>query len=444
MVDTAPDPAKQAERLERRLARAREENRILEGLIEEKTRSLYLAQEEVTKNNRFLESVLRSMSTAVIVTDDGGLVASVGGTSVQLIGRDEADLLGRGIDEVLAFEDGRTAMDVVAADAEVQVEAVIRSGGAGSETPVIVSASPLRDEGADADVISGAVFVATDISLRKQLEVELRHAQKLESIGQLAAGVAHEINTPIQYVGDGVHFLGDVLNDLLEIHDAYTRLRPDLGGVDGIAAQLEEIDELEVDADVEFAREEIPHAVKRTLDGIDRVATIVRAMKQFSHPGSEQATPEDLNELVSTALTVTANEYKYVADVSFEPGELPPVPCIRGDLSQVILNLVVNAAHAIGERVAGTDQRGAIHLTTRVDGDGAVISVADSGGGVPEAIRDRIFDPFFTTKEPGKGTGQGLAITHGVVERHGGRIELTVEDGVSSIFEVWLPLERAG
>ena len=438
MVDVAVDAEQRLERLERRLERARDQNKILEEMIEEKTRSLYLAQEEVTKNNRFLESVLRSMSSAVVVADRACVVSSIAGTTERLIGRPEHELIGCHVDEILGFDDDRSALEVAALGSDEPVEGLTKPSPGVSETPVIVSASPLSDaEGA----VGGAVFVVTDISLRKQLEVELRHAQKLESIGQLAAGVAHEINTPIQYVGDGVHFLGDVLTDLLELHDAQVRLRPQLMAVPELTESLSEVEALELDADIDFVREEIPNAIQRTLDGIDRVATIVRAMKQFSHPGSEQPTPEDLNELVSTALTVAANEYKYVAELTFEPGELPPVPCVRGDLSQVVLNLVVNAAHAVGDQVAGTENRGSIHIETRREGDMAVISVADSGGGVPEEIRERIFDPFFTTKEPGKGTGQGLAISHGVVEKHGGRIELTVQEGVGSIFEVLLPLE---
>ena len=191
-----------------------------------------------------------------------------------------------------------------------------------------------------------------------------------------------------------------------------------------------------------FVREEIPKALDQTLEGSERVARIVRAMREFSHPGSEEKQQIDLNRAIESTTIVTRNEWKYVADLitDFDP-DLPPVPCLTDEFNQAILNLIVNAAHAISEIVAASGEQGTITITTRVDSGWAEIRVADTGGGIPEKHRSRIFDPFFTTKPVGKGTGQGLAIVYGViVEKHGGTIDFVTEEGRGTTFILRLPL----
>lgn len=282
----------------------------------------------------------------------------------------------------------------------------------------------------------------TDISQRKQaeqerdrIETELRLAQKLEAVGQLAAGIAHEINTPIQFVGDSVYFLKDAFTELNRLLVCYREvLEAHLGQIP------KEVQQAEEGADLAYLREEIPGAFERTLEGLERVAKIVRAMKEFGHTDQRQKSPADLNKALETTLVVARNEYKYVAEVKTEFGKLPLVECLISDLNQVFLNLIVNAAHAVADAVKGTDKKGEIRIRTYQYGEEAVIEIADTGCGIPKEIADRVFDPFFTTKEVGRGTGQGLAIARNVVDKHGGRITFESEVGKGTTFFVRLPI----
>jgi two-component system, NtrC family, sensor kinase len=270
---------------------------------------------------------------------------------------------------------------------------------------------------------------------------ELLQAQKLESVGRLAAGVAHEINTPVQFVSDSMFFLREAFSDLLPIAEAFGSLRAaaEAGPVPGdLLAQAEAVDQA---ADLAYLVENVPPALARCGEGLERVAAIVRALKEFAHPDSRRTEPADLNHALETTLVITRNEYKLVADVETSLGEIPAVRCLAGELNQVFLNLVVNAAHAI-EEARGGQGRGLIRVSTRRDGDHVVISVGDDGAGIPEAIRTRVFDPFFTTKAVGKGSGQGLSIARNVVvEKHGGTIDFESEVGKGTVFHVRLPIE---
>jgi signal transduction histidine kinase len=275
---------------------------------------------------------------------------------------------------------------------------------------------------------------------REGMESELRLAQRLEAVGHLAAGVAHEINTPMQFVGDSVRFVNGAFDDVRAQGKAYNAICVDAAeGRDDEAAILARIRQAEDDADVEYLDERVPAAFERTLDGVGRVTTIVAAMKTFSRPTQVEQAHADINEALRSTLVVAQNEYKYVADVETEFGEIPPIMCNVGELNQVFLNLIVNAAHAISETMAsGPAERGAIRVRTARDDDDAVITISDSGPGVPDEIRERIFDQFFTTKDVGKGTGQGLAIATSIVGRHGG--SLMLESGPMTSFAIRLPI----
>jgi signal transduction histidine kinase len=272
--------------------------------------------------------------------------------------------------------------------------------------------------------------------------MELRHAQKLESVGRLAAGIAHEINTPIQFVGDNTRFLQDSFGSLHRLLNKYQELRAAATAGRPCLDLLPEVRRLEEESDCAYLLEEIPKALTQTLEGVDRVATIVRAMKEFAHPESKEMAAADLNRALLSTLTVARNELKYVADVETQLGDLPPVVCNVGDVNQVFLNLLVNAAHAIGEVVKGTEKKGNITVRTASEGDKVLITIADTGCGIPEGIRGKIFDPFFTTKEVGRGTGQGLAIARSViVERHKGTLTFESEVGKGTTFYVRLPID---
>lgn len=287
------------------------------------------------------------------------------------------------------------------------------------------------------------LMIATmeDITERNRLEIELRHSQKLESVGRLAAGIAHEINTPIQFVGDNVSFLSSAFEQLLSLCASYQSAckRSVHGQVsEEDVARIKHEEEL---ADLDYLRENIPTSIAATIDGVGRVARIVQSMKAFAHPDRGEKDLADLNLALRNTLTVATNELKYVATVETEFGELPLVPCFLSDLNQVFLNLLVNAAHAIGDVVGKSGRRGVITVRTYVEQDRAVVAIGDTGTGIPAAVQSKIFDPFFTTKEVGKGTGQGLALAQSVVvEEHGGTLTFTTEMGKGTTFFIHIPL----
>jgi len=291
-------------------------------------------------------------------------------------------------------------------------------------------------------VLRGMMLDVTD---QRRLENELAQAQKLESVGRLAAGVAHEINTPVQFVSDSVSFVREAVDDLSGIVDKYRELRcaiqnPAPDGVD-VAAAAKAAEEAEDDADLDYILENAPVALDRAREGLGRVAAIVRSMKEFAHPDRKEMSMVDINQAISSTLVIATAEYKYVADVETDFAELPPVNCYAGEINQVVLNLIVNAAHAIGDVVRITQDRGRIRISTRPHDDSVEIAIADTGMGIPPDVRARVFEPFFTTKEVGRGTGQGLAIARTVVvDKHGGTLHFETEVGKGTTFFIRLPI----
>jgi signal transduction histidine kinase len=287
--------------------------------------------------------------------------------------------------------------------------------------------------------------ISIDVTRQKQLELELRQAQKLESVGRLAAGIAHEINTPLQYISDNCQFAHRAVRCLQGLVEQYQAALEDAEqGTVTPAAALQRVRQHERQADAGFLLEQLPDAMDATMEGLDRVTAIVRSMREFAHPGRKEGAYADLNRAILSTLTVARNECKYVAEVVTELGTIPQVYCALADINQAMLNIIVNAAHAVGEAVRGTPRMGRITVRSARDGDDVVIRISDTGPGIPEAIRDRIFDPFFTTKEVGRGTGQGLAIAHTViVERHGGRLDCDSRVGHGTTFTIRLPINPA-
>jgi len=278
---------------------------------------------------------------------------------------------------------------------------------------------------------------------RHQMEIQLRQAQKLESIGQLAAGIAHEINTPTQFIGDNLRFMQDAFYDLLRLLGQFNLLLEAVREQSFAKSLTQEIEKTIEGICLADLVKEIPQAATHALSGVHRVAKIVQAMKDFSHPGTESKMPVDLNRAIESTLTVCRNEWKYVAELEtdFDPS-LPLVSCLPGEFNQVILNIVVNAAHAIAEKTKGKT-KGAIRISTRNQGNKVEIRLSDTGTGIPEAARGRIFEPFFTTKEVGKGTGQGLAIARSViVDKHHGEIAFETEVGQGTTFILRLPRDE--
>ncbi len=286
--------------------------------------------------------------------------------------------------------------------------------------------------------------IMLDVTVQKQLENELNQAQKLESVGRLASGIAHEINTPIQFVGDSIQFISDAFSGLLPlIASQQTLHRAALEGA--VTPELiAEVTKAEEEADLDYVLENVPLALEQSVEGLERVATLVRSMKEFAHPDSKEKAAADLNRAIESTLVIARNEFKYVADVKTDFGDLPQVTCHLSELNQVFLNIIVNAAQAIGERVAGTSERGLIRIRTRMEAGQVEVAISDTGGGIPDAVRQKIFEPFFTTKPVGKGTGQGLAIARSVVvEKHKGTLTFETQPGVGTTFFIRIPCEGA-
>jgi signal transduction histidine kinase len=290
--------------------------------------------------------------------------------------------------------------------------------------------------------VTELLIIGSDVTERSALEEQLRQAQKLESIGQLAAGIAHEINTPAQYIGDNVRFLKEAFQDLSILMKKHEQLLVAAKGNTLSCETVQEVAAAAERADTGYLLEEIPKAIEQSLEGVTRVSTLVRAMKEFSHPGTKEKIPLDLNRAIESTTTVTRNEWKYLADLEteFDPS-LPMIPCHVGEFNQVILNLIINAAHAIADVIGKEGStKGKIKIETRNCPEWAEIRIQDTGSGIPEKVRARIFDPFFTTKEIGKGTGQGLAIARSVVvDKHGGSIHFETEMGKGTTFIIRLP-----
>lgn len=295
----------------------------------------------------------------------------------------------------------------------------------------------------DAGELKGYLILGGDITEHKLLESQLIQAQKLESIGLLAAGIAHEINTPAQFVNDNTHFLRDGFDDLIKVLNEFRNLlAADRRGI-ASSDQLSRIEAAMKEADLDYLVQEIPKAITQSLEGLERIAKIVKAMKEFAHPGSDERTAIDINKAIESTITVARNEWKYVADMETDlDPSLPLVPCLPGELNQVFLNIIVNAAHAIADVVGdGGKGKGTIKVATRKKPSGIEIRIGDTGTGIPEHVRDKIFTPFFTTKKVGKGTGQGLAISHDViVKKHGGAIAFETEVGKGTAFIINLPV----
>jgi PAS domain S-box-containing protein len=386
----------------------------------------------------FRSVVMDTMAEGLYTVDGAGMLTSLNRAGTEMLGWAENELLGTSIHdavhsprgEVGALEKGCSLLEMVGRSAEMVNKTFVRKDGSTFQVTCTVAT---LETGA---VTPGTVVTFRDVTEMQRAELESRHDQKLESLGRLSAGLAHEINTPIQYVGDNTRFLASAYADMLELLLVYRDCMALSLGELGWAERTVRAQQAETKADVEYLAAEIPTAVSQSLEGIERVAALVRAMKSFSYKDTAEQSYADLNEAIRTTLTVASNEVKYVADVVLDLAELPEVMCQRGDLSQVFLNLLVNAADALADK----PERGEIRISSAVAGPTVVISFVDNGSGIPEHIRQSIFDPFFTTKGVGKGTGQGLALARAVLDKHGGSIDVRSVMGEGTEFTLRLPI----
>ncbi len=401
-----------------------------------------------TTHKKKTQDLLQQLSLAVeqspvsiVITDLDGRITYVNRKFCEASGYNAGELVGR---NPRILKSGRTSQEeykrlweAVASGKEWRgvFHNRKKNGETYCETAVI---RPIQGSNG---VISHFLGVKEDITEKLALEAQLRQAQKLEAIGQLAAGIAHEINTPMQYIGDNTRFLETTWASLQTIFERLSQTTGD--SPESAAEALKDLVRIRDAADLEYLNSEVPSAIQQSLEGIQRVTKIVQAMKEFSHPGAEKKVPADINKAIETTVTVARNEWKYVSELkTILDDSLGPVPCLIGEFNQVILNLIINASHAIADVVGdGSQSKGKITIRTARKGDEAEISIEDTGGGIPDEIRSRIFEPFFTTKAPGKGTGQGLALAHNtIVEKHGGRIWFDSEPGKGTTFFIRLPI----
>jgi two-component system, NtrC family, sensor kinase len=384
---------------------------------------------------RLTKSSLENASVSVFWVDPQGHILYVNQAACQALGFSHEELTSLSvpdIDPLFHREKWQSFWQELKMRGSMTLESQQRHKD-GRILPTEISANYLEFDGQE------YLFAFTrDISERRMIQAQLQQAQKMESVGQLAAGIAHEINTPIQFVGDNLRFIKDSWSGPESLISLCESLHDNAIAADA----LQQMRRILKESDSAYLRAEIPRALDQSLDGIDRVAKIVRAMKEFSHPGSEEKQAADINQAILTTLTVSRNEWKYVAEVEtlLQP-EMQLVPCHIGELNQVFLNLLVNSAHAIEEVVGeGSEKKGKITIQTAQDAQFTTITVRDTGAGIRPELQSRIFDPFFTTKGVGRGTGQGLFLAHNsIVKKHGGKIWFDSEIGKGTTFSIQLP-----
>ncbi len=426
------------------------------------------AQEALAESEEKFRTITQSTKDAIILMDNEGNISEFNQSAEYMFGYSPDEAVGENLHLLLAplrhreahskaFAEFRKSGKGAVIGQTIELEGIRKDG---KEFPLELSLSAFQLGG-----LWHAAGIIRDISARKQLEIQLRQAQKMESVGTLAAGIAHEINTPTQFVGNNNRFLQDSFKDINEILvkckelvDTYQdgTLSPD---------KIAEFKEAMAAADIDYLIEEIPQALQQSERGIKSISTIVSAMRSFAHPGAVEKISVDINNAIQNTIIVSKNEWKYVADLETDfDTSLPQVPCHLGEFNQAILNLIVNAAQAISdairikddklEPVADTGQapldkdrehvenKGTITIRTLRVENYVEIHISDTGTGIPEEVRGRIFDPFFTTKDVGKGTGQGLSLVHSViVEKHNGDITFVTEMGKGTTFVIRLPLE---
>jgi PAS domain S-box-containing protein len=400
-----------------------------------------IAERDADDARANLEAVLECAPAFVMAIDEHDAVQFL---NREMPGQVRDDILGRSWHEAVASEDHarvERAMAQLRATGHADSYETMRRDPDGTMRWFTNYMGPMRS-GRD---IAGVVVISQDVTSAKQAHAELADAQRLAAVGTLAAGVAHEINTPVQFVSDSIHFLRDAAQDVFCLVDKLLAVQDGVlgsGGRDELVQRANLAAEAVEDTDLDYLKKHIPKAFERSIEGLERVATIVRSMKEFAHPAQKEMAPVDLNRAIGATLTVARNEYKYVANLETDFGELPHVTCHVNEINQVVLNIVVNAAHAIADIVKDTSEKGAIRVATRRDGPTAVISISDTGGGIPESIRHRIFDPFFTTKEVGRGTGQGLAIAWTAIrDKHRGELFFETELGKGTTFLIRIPID---
>jgi PAS domain S-box-containing protein len=397
--------------------------------------------EDLERSREMFRLIAESTKAAPFTLDlTRGCFPYVGGQAIASLGFTEDEWKQAGALDVIFprehYSELRTNLDECETGSFDFVATALRSDGVRSE---------MRWTGT-CELLSGTKSLRglmQDVTELRRLGRELTAAQKLESVGRLAAGVAHEINTPVQFVSDNVQFARASMMDIAAVILAYRGLQQAAQQGGNVLEAATRASQAETAVELDYLMKDVPLALDGAAEGLDRIATIVRSMKEFAHPDQAEKTLADLNQAIRSTLVIAHNEYKYVAAIDAQFGELPLVPCYLGEINQVVLNLIINAAHAISDVTKDSGNLGKLVIRTRfdADADAVEVAIADNGSGIPESARNKVFDPFFTTKEVGKGTGQGLAIARSViVNKHGGTLRFETECGRGTTFFIRLPL----
>ncbi len=411
-------------------------------------------ENEVLSDHRILRALLDTVPDAIYLKDAQSRFVLVSRSMASRCGhRTPEEMIGRSDFDYFTVDHAQPAYEaeqrIITRGEHVLGVEEMETWIDGLVTWVNTTKLPLYDNEGQ---IIGLFGISRDITLQKadalekaELEAKLQLAGKLESVGRLSAGVAHEINTPTQFIAHNTRFIDDATKDLIALARGGHALQRAVEKKDAseiqtlstaLAASVKKLD-------LDYLASELPRTIAENIDGLARVQQIVKSLKEYAHPASQEKIPSDINAAIQTSLNVAKHEWKYVADTKLElAATLPKVACNVGEINQVLLNLIVNAAHAIESKLRKTgEKKGLITVRSRVEGSWVVIEIEDSGTGIPETVRARIFDPFFTTKPMGKGTGQGLHVAQTIVAtNHGGQLEFDTELGRGTTFRLRLPL----
>jgi len=411
-----------------------------------------LAASALAMEKERLAVTLHSIGDGVIATDTDGKLLLINPVAEEIIGWKQDEVIGRALVDFLELSDSNSYQ--VNHQVENDIELILNSSNQteclvqdailaardGSIKTVSVNSAPILNNERQA---IGHVLVIRDVTDLIKSQIKMALSQKLESIGALAAGIAHEINSPLQYISDNTVFFQESISSLVKVIKCYQEVVGAAERIIDLASFTSRVRAVEEEMEINYLLEEIPLAIEQSMDGIQRVRKLVLAMKEFSHPGTKEKKPSDLNKGIEATITISRNEWKYGAELHTDlVPELPLVNCVIDEINQVILNIIVNAAQAINEVIErGGYARGSIHISSCLKEEYVEIKIADNGIGIPHSLISKIYDPFFTTKPVGKGTGQGLAIAHDIiVNKHQGSIDVSSEEGQGSTFIIRLPV----
>ena len=421
------------------------------GVLAEAFNQMGARLSETTVSKRYMDNIIDSISDLLVVTDDAGVITRVNRFAAGRLGYEPGELIGRPV-AGLGWDPAGSGIfsGGPASRNDWPHEETHYRTKDGREIPVHVSCARLSAAG---DEAPGMVFVARDISARLRIERELQRerdeqqqlieklqtaqeqllqSEKMASVGQLAAGVAHEINNPVGYISSNINSLGEYIRQLLSVLEAYESAEQLLAAHPETLRRLARLKE---EVELEYLKEDVTELIEESREGVGRVRRIVQDLKEFSHVGEAQWQRADLHKGLDSTLNVARNELKYKAEIVKEYGDIPEVECVISQLNQVFMNILVNAAHAI-------EGRGTISVRTGRVRDQVWVEISDTGKGIaPEHLR-RLFEPFFTTKPVGQGTGLGLSLSYGIVQKHGGEIEVESRVGEGTTFRIWLPVRQ--